>query len=54
MLMTFLTNEIQALQHRRKKYVDRKEDPVEKLTSFSHIPWEYLCQPMNFSADPST
>ena len=28
-----------------------KEDYVEKLTLFGHIPWEYLGLPMNFSAD---
>ena len=27
-------------------------DYVEKLTSFVHIPSEYLCQLMNFSANP--
>ena len=48
----FLTNEIQVLQHHRKKCVNRKEDFIEKQTSFEHIPWEYLGQPMNFSADP--
>ena len=52
MLVSFLTNEIQALQHQWKKCVDRKGDYVEKYTSFSHIPWEYLGQPMNFSAKP--
>ena len=24
-----------------------------KITSFGHIPWEYLSQPMSFSAKPS-
>ena len=42
-----LTNGIQALQHWWKKNVDHKRDYVEK---FGHIPWEYLVQPMNFSA----
>ena len=43
-----LINEIQALQHRWKKWLDPKEDDVVKITSFGHIPWDYLCQPMNF------
>ena len=29
-----------------------KGDYVEKWTSFVHIPWVYLGQPMNFSANP--
>ena len=30
LLMTFQTSRIQELQHRQKKYVDHKEDYVEK------------------------
>ena len=41
---TFLTNGIQALWQRWKKYGVCKEDYVEKQTSFCHIPWEYLGQ----------
>ena len=33
---------------------DRTEDYVGKETTFVHIPSVYLCQPMNFSANPST
>ena len=52
LLMTFLTNRIQALQPRWKKCVVRKRgDYVEKQTSFGHIPWEYVGQPMNFLAE---
>ena len=40
LLVTFLTNRIQALQHWCKKYVDYKEDYVEKWTSFGHIQYE--------------
>ena len=47
-LMTVLTNGIQVLQHWWKM------DYVEILTSFSHIPWEHLGLPMNFSAKPCT
>ncbi len=39
--MTFSTIEIQVQEHQSKKYVDHKEDYVEKQTSFSHILWEY-------------
>ena len=49
--MTFLTNEIQALQHQWKKYMDIKGDCIDKWTSFGHLPREYLGQPMNFSVD---
>ena len=52
LLLTFLTNRIETLQHRWKKYVDHKGDYVEKYTSFGHISWEYLCQLINFSANP--
>ena len=31
LFMTFLTNRIKALQQRRKKYVDFKEDYVKKI-----------------------
>ena len=37
LLITFLTNVIQALQHRWNKCVDCKEDYVKKYTSFGHI-----------------
>ena len=50
--MSFLTNRIQALQHQCKKHLDHKENYVEIETLFGHIPWEYLSQPMNFSANP--
>ena len=42
--MTFLTNGIQALQHRWKKRVEYRGDYVEKYTPFGYIPWEYLGQ----------
>ena len=39
-LMTFLTNEIEAWQQQWKKYVDHKGDYIEKQTSFGYIGWE--------------
>ena len=42
----FFTNWIQALKHRLKKFVNHKEDYVEKETPFGHISWEYLVYPM--------
>ena len=37
LLVTFLTNGIQALQHQWKKCVDLMGDYVEKETSFGYI-----------------
>ena len=51
-LISFWTNEIQALQHRWKKRVNRLEDYVEKYILFGHISWEYLGHRVNFSVNP--
>ena len=48
----FLTNGIQALQHRRNKCVDCKGHYVKKQTLFGSISWEHLGQPVNFPANP--
>ena len=53
-LMTFLNNDIQALQHWWKKYVERNGNYVEKQIWFGHFRLKYLGQLMNFSADTRT
>ena len=52
LFMTLFTNGAQALQNRWKKRVRFKCNNAKKLSSFGHIPWEYLGKSMNFSADP--
>ena len=45
------TNGVQVLQHRQMKYVNLKENYVEKYTSFGYILWENLGQLTDFSAE---
>ena len=52
LIWMFFTNGIQAMKHQWKKCGDRKENYVEKSTTFGDIPWEYFGQAENFSADP--
>ena len=48
LLVTILTYQIQAHQHRRKNCVDCEEDYLEKHTSFSHILRVYINLPIFF------
>ena len=48
LLMTSSINRIQAQQHRWKKYINHKEEYVEKQISFDYFPWDYHGQTINF------